>query len=197
MSPLETLYKNSSDMLSDIGRYLYLSHFGLFDKNTRRMSYQRFAFENLSPERQQEILEKQRKQQQLREMLQQQVQERKAEKDLDRERPERRATSFYRPQEVTTVAMPKMRPVSGPEMTFSVKQPLSRTMPLEFTKQWKLFSDRSPVQRQERPSPSMTLNPSKIHNAFENLRSRIITTASMHSVRGSAAMPMTFHEEVA
>ena len=159
------------------------------------MSYQRFAFENLSPERQQEILEKQRKQQQLREMLQQQVQERKAERDTDAERFERRATSFYRPQEAPSMVPAKMRPVTGPETAFSVKQPFSRTVPLEFTKQWKLFSDRSPAQRQEKPALSMSLNPNKIHNTFEGLRSRIISTASLTGVR--APMPMTFHEEVA
>ena len=49
------------------------------------MSYQRFAFERQSPERQKELIEKQTKQQQLREMLRQQIEEKQREKAAEQQ----------------------------------------------------------------------------------------------------------------
>lgn len=144
--------------------------------------YQRFAFETLSPERQRELVEKQRKQQQQREMLLEQMEATKRKKQAEEEsynRLMRDDNQFPKPQIPFNTPPPESRSLStapGPS-DFIVQQPF-KTPPLMLTPQRPLLADRQKFTRAERPAISMTLNPSKIHDTFSNLRSQIMATAA-------------------
>ena len=145
--------------------------------------YQRFAFETLSPERQRELVEKQRKQQQQREMLLEQMEAVKRKKQAEQEAYEssmRRQDDFPRPDiPFPDSRLPEARALSTAPSTseFIVQQPF-KNPPLMLTPQRPLLADRQKFVRPERPALSMTLNPSKIHDTFSNLRSQIMATAA-------------------
>ncbi|OHT14418.1 hypothetical protein TRFO_15196 [Tritrichomonas foetus] len=177
------------------------------------MTYQLFSFENQSPERQREILEKQIKQQQQREILEQQIQARKREKELEREK-EERIQSMYeqrhsQPQQQQQQSQKQQQYIPQPHqqqfqqtqnypsivdspprqqatIDFTKTNGGARNQPLVFTPQKSLLSDTRPrVVIPERQILSMSLTPSTIHDAFASLRHQIMTTAASTVISGS------------
>ena len=108
--------------------------------------YQRFAFETLSPERQRELVEKQRKQQQQREMLLEQMEATKRKKQAEQESYNmsmHRDNQFPQPQIPFNSPHPEARALSTAPGSndFIVQQPF-KTPPLLLTPQRPLLADR-------------------------------------------------------
>ena len=156
-------------------------------------SYQRFAFERQSPERQRELIEKQTKQQQLREMLRQQIEERQMQKSAEQSQ----STTIRRrdpPSEYRSPA-PEYRPPPPEYRAASVEpvQSLPRDFyplptapasdygsfvpaPVMIAPPRPLLSDRKRVTQMGRMHMSMTLKPAKIHDTFSNLRCSMMSS---------------------
>lgn len=170
--------------------------------------FQRYAFDNLPPERKMELLEKQRKQQQQREILQQQIETRKREKDIEKEKEAKRNSyqehisnyQSYPPQQ-TQFQSPSSFQYQVPQKNQTNTIDFSKTTltPNNFRKQQFAFTPQNysllpnKIQRKSSTCPtherqliSMTLTPNTIHDAFASLRRQIMTTAASSVIGGGA-----------
>jgi hypothetical protein len=149
---------------------------------------QRFAFENLSPERQMAVMDERRRQQIQRQMLEDQI----AERQRAREAQETKRRPSEDPPRATR------RSAGFPTTDSSSSQSFTLTAPLLSTPdEQPLLMERKFALR-DRPALSMSLNPARIHDAFATLRNQISTgsgqfvrTAPVQSVRKRA---LTFSE---
>ena len=164
------------------------------------MSYQRFAFERQSPERQKELIEKQTKQQQLREMLRQQIEEKQRGKAAEQQqvpvfRREPPPPSEYRaPPSDYRAPPPEYRAPPPMESLPREFYPMPTAQvgdfgsfvpaPVMIAPPRPLLSDRKRVTQMGRTQMSMTLKPAKIHDTFSNLRCSMMSS----SVRNSTFM---------
>lgn len=169
--------------------------------------YQRFSFDNLSPERQMELVEKRRKQQQQREILLQQIESRKKEKDNTQEKENYRDV-YQEPIQIQPQPQQMQSPIiSIPTYQFpqnknqlqpttidfsktSVASSNFRKQQLIFTPQnYSLLPDRQPVrslasQNHDKQMMTMSLTPNTIHDAFASLRHQIMATAASSVIGG-------------
>lgn len=159
--------------------------------------FQRFSFENQSPERKEELLEKQRKQQQQRDILLHQIEARKREKNLEKERnaqrelqEEQRYNEQFSSKQANTLSQsqtiqPSFQHASTVDFSKNGRNSnANRTQPAIFPIQnYTLLPERTPGEGQvkslnDRQMLSMTLTPNTIHNAFASLRHQIMSTAA-------------------
>jgi len=117
----------------------------------KQSNYQRFSFDNLPPERQIEIAEKQRQQRIQREYLEEQIKLRKEGNEPKAKFPSRASVEI-------------------PESKFAVASDTSNILFPDLQK--RRFSVN------EKMSRSMSHNPSSIHDSFNNLRHKIRSSAA-------------------
>jgi hypothetical protein len=137
--------------------------------------FQRFSFENLSPERQTELMEKQRKQQIQKDMLEQQIETRRREREAQMQREVRNPEPDEAPQNYQMGGGSPPRGFGGGAQSVIMAQRPS------------LLSERK-VARFERPLVAMSLSPTKIHEAFSSLRHQIMSSAAA-SILARGAVP--------
>lgn len=135
------------------------------------MTFERFSFERIGPERQHEILEKQRKQEEQRRMLREQIDDR--ERKMSRSVPPSTDDNDTKPERVMDsgrrAAWRPSNTSHGKAATQQFKPPVFIARPL--------LPERESVIRSDRPTLAMTVNPDAIRNAFANVRSRIVSTS--------------------
>lgn len=174
--------------------------------------FQRFSFDNLTPERKMELLEKQRKQQQQRELLMQQIESKKKDKDNFKENENSR--NFF--QEQTPMQM--QQPIQPPPQSVSPYQfqqnpnqfypttiDFSKTSvaPNSFRKQQLVFTPqnysllperqlgrKSAGANREKQMMTISLTPNTIHDAFASLRHQIMATAASSVIGGPDSRAM-------
>ena len=142
------------------------------------MSYQRFAFENLSPERQREIVEKQVKQQQQKEMLRKQIEEQQKMKAMAKDEKRRRKhpeSSYSEPEQShfdRAAAYPREAiPMPAPPASdYAAYHPA----PVQMSPVRPLLVERRRLPAGGRHM-SMGINPAKIHDTFSALRGNIVS----------------------
>lgn len=150
------------------------------------MSYQRFSFEALDPERQRQILEKHRRQQEQREMLLQQMEEKaRLKHGID-------PASLSAPPLSKTQPVPTSATIDSPfRAEFVIQQPFPG-MSMTARPQRTLLIERP---RKSQPELSMTMNmgASRIRDTFANLRSNMIAPDVRRAVPVSPRQPnLTF-----
>lgn len=138
-------------------------------------AYQRFAFDNLPPERQREILEKQQKQEIQRRLLREQIEQ----KERERNQP-----APPRKYNIQSGAQERSHDDSPPPRTAPtfINDPLQHTVlkpgNMYMTLQRPLISEKHRLLPKNQQALSMTLNPTKIHDTFSSFRSHIMNTSN-------------------
>jgi hypothetical protein len=126
--------------------------------------YQRFAFENLRPEQQSEIVDKQLRQQHQRTLLERQIAERAQRRNADAP-----PKHEYPEQPAPAAAVERNSPVRSPPVHSSPTILSSAAMVFSAPQRAPLLEKRIP---RERPPITMALTAGKIHETFAALRSQ-------------------------
>lgn len=136
-------------------------------------NYQRFLFQNLSPERQDEILLKTASQRRQRELLEEQIREKQQRKQLEETQNQSRRMRV--PQEMSYVQ---------PQQFSITNQSFSSTLPPIVLKQnFSLkprgitLAQRDNISALQKAKMNLTLSPKSIHNCFSTLRNNMRNSA--------------------